>query len=216
MTINLPAWIQAGCGIAIAFITGFYAYYARRQAGEMQKAAQAAKQSADAAKASADALVSIERAWLIPEQFFPQSGTLHSGDSPNDFTVYFSNYGNTPGWIVEQACRVIKSPIENTRLVDDTSYGVRSPFPYGIAITPRRNTRWKVSPPRNETLLNSDELLAIQTGQLFLFVCGFVRYKDISDIKDRETYFCFRFYQSRPDGGHWSAKGCPPEANRHT
>ena len=40
MTKNWPAWIQAGCGIAIVIITGFYTHYASQQVEKMKDAVE--------------------------------------------------------------------------------------------------------------------------------------------------------------------------------
>ncbi|OFW42399.1 MAG: hypothetical protein A3J28_14660 [Acidobacteria bacterium RIFCSPLOWO2_12_FULL_60_22] len=51
MKINWPAWIQAGCGIAIVIITGFYTHYASQQVEKMK---DAVKISGDAVQIAKD------------------------------------------------------------------------------------------------------------------------------------------------------------------
>jgi hypothetical protein len=56
-----PIRIEAACAVLLVFITGFYTYYARQQAGAAIKAANAAKSAADTATA---ALHISERAYV--------------------------------------------------------------------------------------------------------------------------------------------------------
>ncbi len=59
-----PPYIEATCAILLVFITGFYTFYAARQANAAKKAAMAAQGANDVAR---DALVRSNRPWLTDE-----------------------------------------------------------------------------------------------------------------------------------------------------
>jgi hypothetical protein len=106
---NWPQGIEAVCAVFLVLITGFYTYYARKQAGaahdtlgeiqkqfpEIQKSAKAARDAADTSRQS---LVDVQRAFII----FPAKASMifFPRDQVHSITMPIENSGATPAHMV--------------------------------------------------------------------------------------------------------------------
>src|SRR5208337_1351902 len=90
---NWPMRIEAACAVLLVFITGFYTYYARQQAGSAINAADAAKRSADALAKAQRAFVYFSTA-INPTGVVPDAKTMKITNW--EFSIPFGNSGETP------------------------------------------------------------------------------------------------------------------------
>jgi hypothetical protein len=150
----------------------------------MRDTLNASKAAADAARDTASYLSNIERAYVFTKV---ETDERHGG--PNQTYIWklralFINYGKTPANIlsVSGAWIPIKpGGIRNITVPDQRTY------PDGLVIASGKNWNLPISVEITES--QSEE---IQKGQLILYCCGFIRYKDIFD-KGWETGYCWEY-----------------------
>jgi hypothetical protein len=159
----------------------------------LRKTMRATKESADAAKASAEALMSSERPWLMLDPFDPLELVAMPVSGPvtaNGTTIRYGNYGKTPAWLVESAVRFVKERTKNIPAPLD--YGEITRPPSELAVLPGKgsNPIWCCLEPNG--CLSENEIQSIERQELFLFLFGFIKYRDTFD-RSHETRFCFRY-----------------------
>ena len=187
---------------------------------------RAATRSANAAKASADALIINERPWVLPDGVVPENlwweivGKFDTGGQPRA-VLQFKNYGNTPAWIV-QSTAFLKICTDQI-LEQSLDYG-HPPMYTNPRLVPPGGAPFTIEIHLDgERRLNPDELNILRSGEAYLILYGFIKYRDVffEQIRqERETWFCLRASGLKGPygeviGGRLEYYG-PKGANHHT
>jgi len=160
-----------------------------------------------------------ERAWvmLMPLKKTPLWQTSkHQSDWIPTVDLQFQNYGRTPAWIVEVACRFV--------LVDkdfSLDYGDSTVHPDGEPVPPGEKSLSFPKVFEERRTFTDDDFTKIEFGSSALLLYGFIKYRDVFFDRTglRETYFAFRYrlmprvQDVRPEFWRYVPN---PEANKHT
>ncbi|MGO9139163.1 MAG: hypothetical protein ACLP9S_13870 [Syntrophales bacterium] len=184
--IDWPSWIQAIATIVICFITGFYAYYAKKQSKKMEETAEATQISADAAKRAADALPVTERAYVFVTIDTQKIELVYDRDRGHEGLFDFGasiriwNHGRTPA-IINKIRGVISLEKATIPEIEEIE------IPTGIVLG---NDKWRPIPVSRR--INDNELKNIAALNTPTYCCGRVEYKDIFN-GDHVTGFCWEY-----------------------
>jgi hypothetical protein len=163
---------------------------------------------ARAAKLNAQAVIDSERAWLMlrpldpkGKDFWPivRKNAVSANPEPTQVVVRFRNYGRTPAWLIESAFKLVKSEMDESRFPFDYQEPVALPDGEPIR-TNGTATSVVVQLEANPPYLTVDDMVSIKENRTFLYLYGFLRYRDVFSEQRkelRETYFSFR-YRSSP------------------
>lgn len=114
--------IEVGCAVALVFITAFYTYYARKQAGAAITAADAAGRAADAAKTAADitrqTLEVSNRPWVSAG--IEMKDPLKFTDAGASTTIAFllKNVGHTPAIETAYRAKIVTLPEKTWQAIE--------------------------------------------------------------------------------------------------
>jgi hypothetical protein len=89
---NWPTRIEAACAVVLVFITGFYTYYARQQAGAARETLIASQRPW--VDISADHPITVERLQTVTESVSPDLQQIVAMKPDVSFTL--ENFGNSP------------------------------------------------------------------------------------------------------------------------
>jgi len=224
-TIKAEWWlVYVGIAQAIALIfTLCVIWYQAKKTAEATQAMRDSlplqKSAAEAALLNAQAVIYTERPWLILEQLKTKPGigdlSFVFDDFPptdrykhTDCLFYIKNYGRTPAIVIAQKEELqmgnhgLRPP--NPTFFDNPELVAPYVFPQAISRPKLATLALKIS-------LNTKTL--IDAGATFVWLCGYVRYRDSvpqDAVVEYETRFCY-VYQSR--GEVFWAVG-PAEYNR--
>lgn len=211
----LGTWIlviAAGIGI----------WYTIRTLRLLSISTKAAKKAADSAWLNAQAVIYTERPWLIVEQseITPRIADLNTvfndlpptdRDKHTDCIFWIKNYGRTPAIVVAQKTELqignhgLKPP--DPAFFDN--FGPITPY-----VFPQDTTHPQIA-TLAATITQADRvLIKIQTK--FVWLCGYIRYKDSVPRPDAITYetrFCYVWWNNDVASG-WTIG--PERYNSHT
>ena len=172
-----------------------------------------AKNAARAALLNAQAVIYNERPWILLGNFRDERRNYHRDGI--DVVMTFSNYGNTPAWIIETSLRFLL--IDEEALSSPLEYAAPTTYGNGEAVPPGKTLR-EIRIP-----IEIVEYLVGRPNEGVHVFFGYIKYRDaFYDVTKqiRETWVRVRF--EKPDRdvamdrpGQWVPDG-PPEANRHT
>lgn len=213
-------WYLVYVGVAqtLALIGTLWAVW--RQANKTADAAVATEKAARAAKENAEFLVNAEKAWvmLLPLGNVPLYMTTQNQlDWIPRLNLQFKNFGRTPAWIVEFACKFVL--VEKDAPFD---FGDSKAWDDGEPVPPSEKSMPFTQEFEEHRSLGGDDFIKIEFGSMELRFCGFIKYRDIFFEHTqtlRETYFGFKYFlmpgvqDPRPE--YWLYMP-HPEANKHT
>jgi hypothetical protein len=196
------------------------------QAVQVRRQTRILKNSAQAALLNARAVMTAERPWLLVPLGFetkaiqepylvPVERDLGQRMSHCFFTI--KNYGNTPGQVFasKDQLQISDSPVQPP---DISVYDMANANHTVIAFPPGESVAVEA---RLEPFgfIEEDDLKSVLKGGKYLWLCGFVRYRDTFQRKqapEHETRFCY-IYENRMNAPkpYWRLAG-PPEFNRAT
>jgi hypothetical protein len=166
--------------------------------------AAAARTTAEAALANAQAVINAERAWILVEM---------RRVGHESFALSLRNHGRTPAEV-----RMVKHletwipPSETLRPEADFRWNQSEQFMQVRMLPP--GERWEPADYATTlgTVLPDEILQEVRKNRKRYFIYGKVEYRDLVQLKDRESRFCF-FYSARLDD---FVIGGPPECTCYT
>jgi hypothetical protein len=189
-------WVLVIVGVITCFVIGWQALETRRAAEATRISAEETKTAANAALLNAQAVINSERPWLLiqtneikdPFLIPVEAGSRHAAHCI--FSI--KNWGRTPGIVFSEKVelQISDNPIA---LPDCKVYNVDwkrdnpLPFPPNESIPVEAN----LSPIGFITKKDSDGILS---KDKFLWLCGFIRYRDTFErakAPEYETQFCY-------------------------
>jgi hypothetical protein len=180
------------------------------------KAANAADVSAKAAKASADAALRSDRPVLVAEKFIPHNIYPREGLPESERTTvvgfWIRNCGKGPALSVELAGLLT---LKN-ELPYPASIGACRPIAIRDTVIPSGGdleVRALYLLNEVESAIAQNEINAIESGQIKLFIYGIVHYRDIH--RGRYTTWFGCEYRPTSFGAKMGFFPNPPEYNRH-
>jgi hypothetical protein len=207
--------------LVLCVFTGILAIVSIFQGVMLLRSDKTARIAAEAAKKSADAVVSAELPILIlhfANLTAPGISIIAAHTPlPAEFrpTISFENYGRGPAQIVAGCLEwcVASSPSE---LPLPPRY--QNIFPYTANAVVIEKGRISLDVPC-QINLNSNQLLALNTSRQFLWVFGYIAYKDFLD-GPHEARFCIKWAPYRegyngPFGFVWESE-TPPEYTKRS
>jgi hypothetical protein len=163
--------------------------------------------------------MNIERGWILPDETvaIDFARRFVTADRPYHFVVFsIKNFGNTPAKLINLRFELqIGNSLETPPDISVFAPGDNSRID-GRMIPP--NGKPIILEARNESewIIPDDEILAIQNGKKYLWLCGYIRYFDVYGRGPHKTNIC-ELYQPHPFGEvpRFSAAG-PDEYNQAT
>jgi hypothetical protein len=185
--------------------------------GEHAEHLQKLADSADRNTKNTEALINVDRAWLLPivDSVTPTAlPTIRiTGIYSEEIAVRFKNFGRTPAWVTDWDFEAIVS--EKPYIEEDgINHEPDEDFPHARPFPPGETHEFQV--PWNVN--GWDEIAAIQAGQKYLFIRGYITYRSLVGTKECYSGFCFQHFQRRNTRGDlvegwWMA---PADENRYT
>jgi hypothetical protein len=166
-----------------------------RQLGIARASAEAAAQSANAARLTAETLCATERPWVIEcldQHVFFQAEKMEPQTIPLPIT--FRNHGRTPAWVTDTG----------TKWKIDNADGLPETPEYWPDLGQRGIAEVVLAPSVEASLLqsvlyiNGAQVSQVRMRRLFLYVWGFVNYRD-GRGNPHESRFCYRFHVQHPE-----------------
>ena len=231
----LPKWILMAVGVlgtlAAVFTLWSISRHMKGAREEIQKAvdsaatvAEAARGSSQAAARTADALLLADRAWLLVPEDKIQDPYIVSVESTNEQLSHcvfcFKNFGKTPAYVFSEYFEI--------QIGDNWGAPPQPDRIYGLAVDPAR-TPYMIPQdeitPREAPLIwgfvsktEIDRISEKRNGTLWL--CGFVRYRDVFDTdqnrEEHETRFCYLWETHLNTPKCFWRRAGPAEYNRAT
>lgn len=196
---TITSWIQAGCAVALVFITGFYTYYTSQQMKAALDAAQAAKDNASAAKVQAELAQKAlgfsnasfrqeQRAYMSVKSCTMSTPAIveASGGVKVCVNVHVANTGRTPA-IGPKIIRYVafgsnaERTIKAMKIPAYTSWGAAA-GPTGLLEDTWGTAFTDVVDPKTAADMVS--------GVIPIYVFGVIQYSDIFN-EYHETGFCY-------------------------
>lgn len=174
-----PQWIEASCAVALVFITGFYTYYASKQAAAAITAANAAQSAAETAKT---ALHVSEKAILDINK---QSIDL----TKKSFDLYLTNVGRIPTGKVNVVIHVAIVQAESGQL---PNY-VKDPIEHFWSVITLPYVTPGVPVAIHGASMQKLDLPLFKEGKQVVVTSGIISYNDgFPDSPNVPLKFCYR------------------------
>jgi len=142
------------------------------------------RQAAYAAKTSAEAIMNAERPWVLASMGQIQECSIQDPSNPFWGSLCtIENFGKTPAWVKSWISQ--RGNLEEDSLPQEPRYIPIEDFTPQVLTPGQKLGRLMV--------WNRDQLNQAHSDKLFLYVIGFVDYRD-SFGNTHETRFCFRYY----------------------
>jgi len=194
---NWPQRVEAGCAVLLVFITGYYAYYAKKQRDAMLDSNKITRDSLtinrDALQLNRDSSESVQRAFVRFTGISPRHGLQlkESGRVKEwDFICNWENSGNTPAIGVVQHFNAREFPKGEPN--DEEFEDKRPNHPVGT-IGPRGIDSSEVRKPESFLYGNNPDFQHTHPVPQNLFLWGWVVYRDVfPNTKPHVTEFCVR------------------------
>jgi hypothetical protein len=167
----------------------------RKQLGIARVAAEAATQSANAAKATADVLCATERPWVIEsisQEIFSRAGQM--GEESIPLTITFRNHGRTPAWVTDKGVMWKIDNVDGLPGTPERRSDLGQRAIGEIVLVPNVESSFVQS----LLFVNGGQFRQVQLRRFFLYVWGFVNYKD-GRGNSHENKFCYRYHVQRPE-----------------
>lgn len=190
-----PSWVMVYLTAVYVIVATLSLLAIRRQLGIARASAEAAAQSANAAGVTAEMLCATERPWVIEsldQEIFSRVGNM--GEQAIPLTITFRNHGRTPAWV---------TGIATMRKIDNVDGLPKTPE-YRPDLAERDIGEVVLAPNVESSFLqtvlfvNGAEFSQVRMRRLFLYVWGFVNYRD-GRGDPHESRFCYRFHVQHPE-----------------
>jgi len=173
---------------------------------------KAADKAAQAALLNAQAVIYTERPWLIvedlggnPRIFKPNFVTNDLPptiiDDHADCAFYVKNYGRTPAVVVAQKSELQISYSRKTPLKSTFFENIEPIDPY---VFPQDTARMELA--RLASNLTSTIKVQMDNDVTFLWLCGYIRYRDSvpqAKVVEYETRFCYVYHEGKGGNPVW-------------
>jgi len=177
-----------------------------RQATTMERQARIAERQLDIAAEAIGvqrAAANLERPWVMAKLSDINVGdAVRKNESVMSVEVSLINYGRSPGWVVESACRfeLMDAPLPPDPPYGDVHEWDRLPIPPGQSVVLARSARALTPEMRTDFMHWWDD-------RRCLVVFGLVRYRDGLSGDTHETRFCWTWFNRHQPNGPKAWRG---------
>ncbi len=194
-----PEWAAVALTAVYVLLTGFYVVFAGLTLRRIKGQTKATENTAKAAQASAESVLAIERPWILVEEI--AAPILDSGESAGSLyprqaycSLTVRNFGRTPAKVTQERAELRLGNHPTIPPFDTYELDGSSITPYML---PQQERVKRKAPLQPFGFLTPDDTRTLsQAGSKFLWLCGFLKYRDTFEREgkaDYETRFAFRY-----------------------